>query len=64
MTERNCQPIRDLLVDYADGELSPADIERIAGHLADCAECRAELRLLERSLELAETFGASRQFRS
>ncbi len=54
MTEENCQAIRDLLVDYADGEVSRADAQRVAGHLETCLDCRTELRLLEQSLELAQ----------
>jgi anti-sigma factor RsiW len=53
MTERECETIRDLLVDYADGELAAADGQRVAAHLESCADCRAEMRLLERSLEVA-----------
>jgi anti-sigma factor RsiW len=53
MTERECETIRDLLVDYADGELAAADGQRVAAHLESCPDCRAEMRLLQRSLEVA-----------
>jgi len=45
----------ELLVDFADGELTVEQRHRVADHLAECPECRAELRLLERSLELAKS---------
>ncbi len=53
MNDKPCSRIVDLLVDYADGEVNAADRCRVAEHLAECVGCRAELRLLERSLELA-----------
>jgi hypothetical protein len=53
MNNETCSKIRLLLVDYSDGVL-PADQSRqIAGHLAQCAACREEIRLLEHSLALA-----------
>ena len=54
MNDKPCSRIVGLLVDYADGELSAADHRRVAEHVAGCAGCRAELRLLQRSLELAQ----------
>ena len=53
MTDRSCEEIRDLLVDYADGELSPQDSQAVAEHLAGCPECREIVKGLERSLNLA-----------
>ncbi len=55
MTDHECKTIVELLVDYSDGELSEADAQRVAAHLAGCPRCRSELRLLERSLELARS---------
>jgi hypothetical protein len=52
---KECETIRDLLVDYADGELAADDGRRTAAHLESCADCRAELRLLQRSLDVART---------
>jgi hypothetical protein len=43
------------LVDYSDGELSEAEAGEVMTHLAECPECRAELRMLQRSLELARS---------
>ncbi len=53
MTSKSCDPIGELLTAYGDGELSPADARRVADHLAECPDCRAELQLLGRSLDLA-----------
>jgi predicted anti-sigma-YlaC factor YlaD len=58
MIEVNCPPIRDLLVDYADGEVSQPDADRVASHLEGCPDCRAELRLLQESLKLAQAVWA------
>ncbi len=55
MSSQSCDTVRGLLVDYSDGELSAAEAGRVAAHLAECPECRSELRLLERSLELARS---------
>ncbi len=53
INSKSCDLTAELLVAYADGELSAADARRVADHLADCPDCRAELGLLGRSLELA-----------
>jgi hypothetical protein len=53
MKNEICQKIRPLLVDYSDGVLPADDVRQIAGHLAHCPDCRAELCLLEDSLSLA-----------
>lgn len=55
MTNQECQSIANLLVPYADGELPESDVQLVAAHLAECADCRAELQLLEHSLELARS---------
>lgn len=54
MTESSCGDIAELLVDYADGELSPADAFRVEAHLATCGDCRGELDRLRRSLVTAK----------
>jgi predicted anti-sigma-YlaC factor YlaD len=53
MQNESCITIRPLLVDYSDGALPADRAASIAAHLAACAACRAELRLLEDSLSLA-----------
>jgi anti-sigma factor RsiW len=55
MNTEPCSIIAELLVDFADGELAGEQRRRVADHLSTCPGCRAELRLLERSLELAKS---------
>ena len=43
MGERECRPIRDDLVAYADGELDPAGRAAVDHHLRGCADCGREL---------------------
>ncbi|MBN2315510.1 MAG: zf-HC2 domain-containing protein [Sedimentisphaerales bacterium] len=51
--EKTCKEIEELLVDYADGQLSSDNSERVAEHLAQCENCRKVLNALQRSLELS-----------
>jgi anti-sigma factor RsiW len=51
--EKSCEQIEKLLVDYADGELSPSESSQIAEHLSKCDRCRTTSAALQRSLELA-----------
>ena len=51
--EKFCEDIEQMLVDYADGQLSPSDSSKVAEHLAQCEECRKVLDTLHKSLELA-----------
>jgi anti-sigma factor RsiW len=51
--EKSCEQIAKLLVDYADGELSPSESSQVAEHLAKCERCRVILKALQRSLEVA-----------
>jgi hypothetical protein len=53
MNDKSCDPLVELLVGYADGELPADQSRRVADHLAACPDCQAELHLLNRSLELA-----------
>src|SRR5688572_30676650 len=55
MTEQNCENISNLLVDYADGELSSGEEAGVAAHLSACSACRRQLHALSASLELART---------
>lgn len=49
----SCKEIEQMLVDYADGRLSPGESSEVAAHLAKCEDCRRTLEALKRSLELA-----------
>jgi anti-sigma factor RsiW len=51
--EKFCKSIEQMLVDYADGQLSPSDSSMVAKHLATCEHCRKMLDGLQKSLELA-----------
>lgn len=51
--EKSCEEIRKMLVDYADGQLSPNDSNKVTEHLAKCEHCQRILDGLQRSLELA-----------
>lgn len=49
-----CDNYTDPLVDYADGDLSQDEAQRVAQHLATCESCRRTVQALERSLGLME----------
>jgi predicted anti-sigma-YlaC factor YlaD len=51
--EKTCEEIREMLVDYADGQLLPSDSKKVADHLAECNNCQGTLKALQESLELA-----------
>jgi len=51
--EKSCKDIKEMLVDYTDGQLSPSESNEVAEHLAECENCRRTLEALRRSLELA-----------
>ena len=46
MTRWRCRGYRPALVDYADGGLTPAAVERLHHHLARCDRCAGELAAL------------------
>ncbi len=52
--QKSCEDIREMLVDYADGQLSPDESNEVAEHLRKCKHCQKMLEALRRSLELAE----------
>jgi len=49
---KSCKDIEIMLVDYADGQLSQNDSNKVAEHLSKCEECRKLLDALQKSLEL------------
>jgi len=66
--EKTCEEIREILVDYADGQLSQSESNKVAEHLGKCKNCRRMLDALQRSLELAEVIwedglGAAKEIR-
>lgn len=38
----DCSEVLHHIYEYLDGEMSPADVKRVAGHLAECRPCLAE----------------------
>lgn len=51
--EKSCEMIEEMLVDYADGQLSPSDSSKVAEHLQKCEHCQKILKALQESLKLA-----------
>ncbi|MHC4536939.1 MAG: anti-sigma factor family protein, partial [Planctomycetota bacterium] len=51
--EKSCEKIKEMLVDYADGRLSPDESNQVAKHLEKCEHCRKILEALNKSLALA-----------
>ena len=54
MDKLNCQKIRDLLVDYADGQLDDNAVSEVDRHLLQCDHCRNTLQNLRKSLSLTQ----------
>jgi predicted anti-sigma-YlaC factor YlaD len=52
--EKSCEKIEEMLVDYADGQLSQSDSNKVAEHLQKCEHCRKILAALHKSFELSE----------
>lgn len=46
MTSETCQPFQELLSDLADGEIEGPEAARVEAHVAECASCRADFKLL------------------
>ena len=51
--KKTCEDIQDILVDYADGGLSPEQSNEVEAHMETCENCRKLLEALRKSLELA-----------
>ena len=51
--EKSCEDIKQMLVDYADGRLSPDEANKVTEHVVQCEHCRMLLNGLQKSLELA-----------
>jgi predicted anti-sigma-YlaC factor YlaD len=52
--EKSCEKIEEMLVDYADGQLSQGETNQVAEHLEKCEHCRKIMEALQKSLELTE----------
>ena len=51
--KKSCEQITEMLVDYADGQLSAGESRQVAEHLAKCKHCQSTLKALQQSIELA-----------
>ena len=48
--ELTCKQLVELVTDYLEGALSPADRARFDAHLAGCRGCRAHLEQMRRTI--------------
>ena len=48
-----CQEVVELVTDYLEGALSPADRRRFEAHLADCPHCTEYLAQIRETIRLA-----------
>ncbi len=48
---RECEEVRSLFSDYADGELGPEERRRVEDHVGFCPRCRQVLANLRHTLE-------------
>jgi anti-sigma factor RsiW len=46
----NCQELVELVTDYLEGALDPADLRRFEEHLADCGKCSDYLEQLRATI--------------
>jgi anti-sigma factor RsiW len=47
-----CRDVVELMTDYLEGALTPADLARFEDHIAGCDRCRAYLEQLRKTLEV------------
>jgi len=47
-----CRDVVELMTDYLEGALSPADAARFEGHIAGCDGCRAYLEQMRATRQL------------
>jgi anti-sigma factor RsiW len=55
--ELSCRELVELVTDYFDGALTPADRERFEAHVADCPGCDAHLDQMRVTLRLVAATG-------
>ncbi len=51
----NCQELVELVTDYLEDALSPADLRRFEEHLAGCGKCTEYLAQLEATIRVTGT---------
>jgi len=51
----SCQELVELVTNYLDGALSPAERARFDAHIADCDGCRAYLEQIRTTVALTGT---------
>jgi anti-sigma factor (TIGR02949 family) len=54
-TMRECREVIDLLTEYLEGDLAPAESRRLAAHLAGCDACSEFLKSLRTVRAAAKT---------
>lgn len=54
MSNDSCESVREMLVDYDDGQLKAEQAAEVAEHLSVCPLCRQELDALQDSLKLTK----------
>jgi len=47
-----CRDVVELMTDYLEGALSPADLARFEDHIAGCGGCSGYLEQLRKTLEV------------
>ncbi len=52
-----CDVVRDLLIEYLDGDLGHGEGDELERHLAECVECTHEMELLKRTFGLLHEDG-------
>jgi anti-sigma factor RsiW len=48
-----CQQVVEMVTDYLEGALTPADHRRLEAHLADCPHCTEYLAQMRETIRLA-----------
>lgn len=58
MNDLTCQELVEIVTEYLDGTLSPADRQRFDEHLAGCEGCTSYVAQIEKVVELTGTLEA------
>jgi anti-sigma factor RsiW len=53
----SCQELVELVTDYLEGALSPADLQRFERHTAGCVDCTRYLEQLRLTIRLTGALG-------